>query len=262
MKTHEKLTGLNVLILDDDNSFLQLLKVFLSDLGIAKCCLTKSYTEAIRQFSSCKPDICILDIELQRGSKTGIDAARAIRQKNAHVPIIFLTAQFTQSVHNQIQALFPSSFVSKELSRLKLLQAIEYAMLQLENGRLRQQLAVKAAPPPPKKRKSNSGNQQIFFKIGDSFKRIDFQKINYFFAENKFTYAKVGNRKYPTTVQLKVLEDQLSPLFQRCHKKYLVNVNSIESIFTKDNKIKVGAETLPIGYHYRKPFFENLMMLK
>ena len=66
----------------------------------------------------------------------------------------------------------------------------------------------------------------------------------------------------PRSYNLKVLEDQLSPLFLRCHKKYLVNVNSIENIFTKESKIKIGGETLPIGYHYRKTFFDNLMMLK
>ena len=261
MKTHKNLGGLNVLILDDDNAFLQLLKVFLTDLGIEKCCLTKSYQEAISRFSACSPDICILDTELQRGAKSGIDAARVIRQQNPNVPIIFMTAQFNQRIHSEIQALFPSSFVNKELSRLKLLQAIEFAMLQLENTELRQQIATNTKPLQ-KKSRSSARPQQIFFKIGDSFKKIEFQKIHYFFAENKFTYARVNNRKYPTTVQLKVLEDQLDPVFLRCHKKYLVNVNSIESIFTKDNKIKVDGETLPIGYHYRKTFFENLMMLK
>ena len=107
MKTHNNLRSLNVLILDDDNAFLQLLKVFLTDLGVEKCCLTKSYHEAINRFAECSPDICILDTELRRGAKSGIDVAKVIRQQNAHVPIIFLTAQFNQSIHSEIQSLFP-----------------------------------------------------------------------------------------------------------------------------------------------------------
>ncbi len=105
-------------------------------------------------------------------------------------------------------------------------------------------------------------SSQLFLKIGDMYKAIDVESIDYFYADNKLTYARVGNRNFPTNVQLKVLACELGPKFLRSHKKYLINVDSIESILIKDGKIKIGKELLPIGYAYRKPFLEQIHLLK
>ena len=252
-----------VLLLDDDKSFLKLVEITLRDIGIRHLCLTTSYQEAVTAWQQFKPSICLLDIELKGHAKNGIDVARHLREQDPYLPIVFMTSHFEDDYYEEVKSIGPSRFMNKEISRLKLLQTIELTLLQLENVKLTKQLSGLSP-----KRKENrfsplrQRNNQLFFKIGDTFKGIDRQAIDYFFAENKMTYARVGSRNYPTNVQLKTLECELSPIFARCHKKYLVNVDRIESIALREGRLKIGTETLSIGYAYRKSFLDSLQLLK
>lgn len=253
--------NIKILTLDDQPSYLQLLSLVLKDIGLKHIRIAESYNQALSVFADFKPDICLLDIELARGQKNGIEVALAIREKDAAIPIIFLTSHFQDDFYEQVKEIRPSSFMNKELSRLKLLQAIELPLLQLENQHLQKSLQQQAQPIKHENIPYFNASS-VFFKIGDTYKSIDVKTIDYFYAENKLTFARVNNRNYPTNVQLKVLEEELRPLFQRCHKKYLINVNAIDSILLKDDRIKIDTELIPIGYAYRKVFFENIKLLK
>ena len=99
-------------------------------------------------------------------------------------------------------------------------------------------------------------------KIGDSYKAIPIKDVAYFYADQKFTYARIGERNYPTTVLLKTLEDEFPEQFVRIHKTYLVNFNYIESIVLKENSVIITGESLPIGLAYRKQFMSRLQLLK
>ncbi len=251
-----KLEDLRLLILEDQASYARLITLILEDIGIQYFCLVSSYEEAIKAFTEFNPDVCFLDIELGKGQKNGIDVARAIREDDQNIPIVFLTSHYGESYYGEVRSIHPSGFMSKELSRLKFLQKLELVIMIIERTQGEKQIT-------PKQNTIHFNNaSQFFFKIGDTYKALEVDNISFFFAENKLTYAHVGNRNYPTSVQLKVLEEELAPKFLRCHKKFLVNVNSIESIMTKEDKIKIGKELLPIGYAYRKGFLEKLNLLK
>ena len=86
--------------------------------------------------------------------------------------------------------------------------------------------------------------------------------MEYFFSDQKLTYAKVEQRNFPTSVQLKTLEKDFAPIFLRIHKSYLVNVKMIESLNPGESTLVVGGQMLPIGYAYKKVFFEQLQLLK
>ena len=105
--------------------------------------------------------------------------------------------------------------------------------------------------------------QQLFFKVGDTYKAISVPEIAYFYADQKMSYAKIGGRSYPTSVQLKVLEDELHPWgFVRTHKSYVLNIKHIESFNLSEASILINGETLPIGYAFKKTFMNSLKLLK
>lgn len=258
-----QIEDIKLLILDDQTSYLELIKLILMDIGVQHFCLVNNYEEALRAFSDFKPDACFLDIELVRGQKNGVAVATAIRKQDRDIPIVFLTSHFQDDFYKQVRPLRPSGFMNKELSNLKLLQVTELMILQIENNQFKNSITVqKPALTTPRKSKSYRNTTQFFFKIGDTFKAIDITTIDFFFSENKLTYARVGNRNYPTSVQLKVLEEELNPSFLRAHKKFLINIKAIDSIIVKDGKVKIGNELLSIGYAYRKSFLEGLNLLK
>lgn len=78
-----------VLIVEDEESFLDALRVALSREGFA-IDVARDGSEALERFEAGKPDLVLLDVMLPRLS--GIDVCREIRTKS-QVPIIMVTAK-------------------------------------------------------------------------------------------------------------------------------------------------------------------------
>ena len=244
---------IRVLVVEDEMGFTNLVLIILRELGLEKIQTAIDFEDGLRHYESFKPDLCILDIDLGKGKKTGIELAEVIRQSDAKIPIIFLTSNYTDSFYEQTRHTRPSSFLNKELSRFKLHQALDIALMH---------------PPAPSTAHAAMAHvphitqSNFFFKVGDLYKSIPVEKVAYFFSDQKMNFARVEQRNFPTSVQLKTLEQEFSPPFVRIHKSYLVNVKFIEAINPGEAAVMVNGETLPIGYAYRKPFFEQIHLLK
>lgn len=251
-------SNLNILILEDLQGFSMLLKILLEEMGLPKVYTAKNYAEAVVVLEQHTPDLCLVDIDLGPGEKTGIDFAETLRESLPDVPIIYLTSNYTEEFYERTRHTRPSSFMNKELSRFKLQQAIDLALMHpvsASNGTGGTRPETVEMPPV-------INHSNFFFKIGDVYKSIPVNEVTYFFSDQKLNYARVGQRNFPTSVQLKVLEKEFSSNFARIHKSYLVNVNLIESINPGEGTIVIHGETLPIGQAYRKPFLDHLKLLK
>lgn len=248
----------NILIVDDNQSFSQILEVFLKEIGVGNVFKAESLNRALSIFDDNEINICLLDIDLGVPYQSGIELAEKIRLRNQHMPIIFLTSNYTEEYYNKTKYIYPIGFMNKELSHLKLIQAIELALLNTQN----QDEANNRNSMHPHSTPYNISDEIAFFKIGNVFKGIKFKNILYFFTKDRLVFARVNNRNYPTNIKLKVLERVLSPSFIRIHRAYLVNVSHIESIHPKDGKIEIGKEFLPIGYSFKDAFFEKMNLMK
>ncbi|MTB53887.1 LytTR family DNA-binding domain-containing protein [Lewinella sp. W8] len=253
---------LKVLVLEQDEALLQLLKILLQEIGISQVVTTKEPQDAFKAYRSLQPDICILNADLKNQGRQGPNLAAKVQRMKCKTSFIFLVSNFEYEAYQKLKTVSSSSVITKELSKLKLLQAIDHAVLQLENSTLSQQRAGLQALQSVAQDQVKNNEDQLFFRIGDSFRSINKSEIKFFYADNKLTYARVGKRNFPTNVQLKTLEETLNPTFLRCHKKYIVNVSFIESIRIKQGKVKVDNELLSIGYSYRKQFLNQLNLLK
>lgn len=245
-----------ILIVEDNPGFMQLLEIILQDIGFSKITVAQNYEEGLRLFEQCRPDICILDIDLGKGQHSGIQLGEYIRESHKNLPIIYLTANYNEDYYNLARHTHPSNFLNKELSKFKIEQAIDIALMH------RQEAASNIKYAPQTTSVSITSPQQFFFKIGDTYKAIPVKDILFFYADSKLTYARLSNRNYPTNVQLKTLEDEFSATFVRVHKTYLVNVEHITAIHPKEGTITIGGETLPIGYAYRSAFLGRLNLLR
>jgi DNA-binding LytR/AlgR family response regulator len=247
------LNDVSILVVEDNKTFCELLKIFLPDIGASRVYFASNFEQGLRYFDNYKPSLCLLDIDLGSNSRSGIELAEAIRRQDEQVPLIFLTANYTEAFFELARHVRPRAFMQKELSRLTLLQAIELSLLQ--------------EPSPPESAKGANpapvlSYAKLFFKVGDQLKGIPIEQIQFFRAEEKLSYAHFDQRKLASNVQLKILEEELFPQFLRIHKSYLVNVNAIDSVNPSENTLLVGTETLPVGYTYRKKFFEQIRLLK
>lgn len=249
---------LRILIVEDNPLFNHLLDLLLVQIGVEKYWFAHNFDKGLQLFQSEEPDLCLLDIELDGTDKTGIKLAEQIRLLKPQVPIIYLTSYYNEDYYNKTRHTRPNGFMRKEISQFKLEVAIDSALWVHEKA--------KEDPNPYVQQEQSKplviSNNQFFFKIGDIYKSIPVKEIKYFYADQKLTYARVGNRNFPTNVQLKVLEDEFQGYFSRIHKTYLANIDFIESVHPKEGTIVVGGETLPVGHAYRKQFFERLKLLR
>lgn len=252
---------IKVLIVEDQDGFAQLIQLMLEELKLEQIYKAHTMGKAWALFEEERPDLCLIDIELSEKKQEGIILAEQIRKVAPALPIIFLTEHYNEEMYERCRHVSPSSFMNKELSRLKLYQAVDLAMMN--------SLQVSQQAPSQEEQAHTSetkapwiDNQHFFFKVGDVYKHIAVKDIAFFYSKGKMTFARVNKRNFPTNVQLKTLEDELQPQFLRIHKSYLVNVKTIDSINLKDSLIEIAEERLPIGYAYRKDFMNRLKVLK
>lgn len=271
MALRNKFTDLRLLIIKEDTSFLKLLRVLLNDIGLTEIQSIDPTQSTLSIFDNIQADALFIDADITFNQKKGIEIGHWLRQHDIYLPLVFMTSHMKQYDPELFLQLQPISFMSKELSLIKLLQTLELVSLQQENALLQQQINDRRTSHTqlPIKSNASAGYQaaeadaQFFFKVGDSFKAIPVSDIAYFSADQKMSYAKIGSRSYPTNVQLKILEEELKPWgFLRTHKSYLLNTKYIESFHPSEGSVSINSETLPIGYAYRKMFLTSLKLLK
>ncbi len=243
-----------ILIVEDSKPFVQMLQLLLGEIGLGLILNAHDYNSAVQLLEQQPVDVLIIDIDLGKG-RNGIMLAEEVRNRGLHTPIIFITSNYSDEFFNYARHTRPSSFMNKELSHLKLRQAIDLALLQSPAAETNAALPASRAP--------HITHKQLFFKVGDVFKAIPTEHIAYFYADQKMSYAKVENRSYPTTIQLKTLEIELLDLgFFRIHKSYVINSRHIEIINPGESSVFINGESLPIGYAYRKSFMAAMKLLK
>ncbi len=244
-----------LLIVEDDKDFVVLITMLLEQLGFRQILSAHTYQEALAIIDEVPVHLLLLDIDLGKG-KNGIMLAQDVRGQHPDMPIIYITSNHTTDYYDYARHTRPSSFLNKELSKLKLYQAVDIALMSFYEPD--DELAVRNSSSIP-----NFTHHNLYFKVGDVFKTIPIQDVIYFYADRKMSYAKVDNRSYPTSIQLKVLQDELfAQGFLRIHKSYLVNAKCIEIIHPADSTVTVCGEVLPVGDTYRKSFLAALKLLK
>lgn len=251
---------ITILLVEDDPDFSNLMAILFREIGIKNLRIATDYEQALKTFHTYGADICIFDINLGTNSKNGIQLAESIRASHQQVPIIFLTANYNEGYYQAARHTRPSGFMNKEISQFKLQQALDLALMHRPSQTT--SAPVSTQPTTIPEIVPVITHQQIFFKVGDSYKAIPIKEVAYFYADRKTTYARVGARNYPTSVQLKTIEDTFGAAFVRTHKSYLVNTALIEAVCPRDGTVTVQGEALPIGNAYRKNLLDHLPILR
>jgi DNA-binding response OmpR family regulator len=125
------MTGRRILVVDDDESALELLIAALRGEGyIAKGVSSGVAAEA--EVQDFRPDLVLVDVQLGDGVVDGLTVARRLRT-SSDVPLMFLTA--STDVHDRLAgfAVGADDFVSKPFSFLELLARIEAVLRRAGN---------------------------------------------------------------------------------------------------------------------------------
>ncbi|MBP9689998.1 MAG: response regulator [Bacteroidia bacterium] len=121
-----------ILIVEDEAIIALDIELNLKQLGYEVCGICSDYSSAIQKVKSEKPNLVILDINLNN-SKSGIEIANYIRL-NHNIPYIFLTAFNDNKTFNEALSSSPYGYINKPFQHEDLRNVVAIAIEKWNNN--------------------------------------------------------------------------------------------------------------------------------
>ncbi len=230
----------NVIIADDMQSMLEEIGYEIVDNVIV-------YEQAEQVLKTKEVDLVLIDIILA-SDKTGIDLGKHIRD-NYNIPFIFVTSNSDRATVENAKTVKPNGYLVKPFEQQDLYTSIEIALSNFDYSGKSETAAPASSDD---KVVSNSVlRDSIFVKKQHLYYRIQFGDIQYIKADNVYLEVHTIDKKFLVRSPLKdYLEKLPKNKFYRAHKSYIVNVDHIDAINSKD--IMINNKLIPISKDFKE----------
>lgn len=232
-------------IVEDELLIAEKINMILSEIGYTVFEPATNYQEAIQLLESEKPDLLILDINLEE-EKDGIDIARQVNSTYA-LPFIFLTANSDRSTIERAKTVRPYAFLVKPFTKEELFTAIEIAVNNFNTYRI----VAETAPKLP-------NNNCLFIRDNHRFIKVVFSDIS--FIESRENYVVIHTVEKKQLLHRSTFSDFLAQLpaglFMRVHRSFAVQTNLIEQV--EQSMVCVAGVEVPVSNSYRDNLFAYL----
>ena len=231
----------NVIIADDMQSMLE-------EIGYEIVSSVMAYEQAVKVLAESDVDLVLIDIVLA-SDKTGIDLGKHIREKY-NIPFVFITSNSDRSTVESAKLVKPNGYLVKPFEQQDLYTAIEIALSnfsELESGDSSTTFEAQS-----QENTSTSGilKDSIFVKKQHLYYRIPFKDIMYIKADNVYLEVYTKEQMFLVRSPLKdYLEKLPSNSFFRSHKSYIINVEQVMAVNSKD--VLIGKELIPISKDFK-----------
>ncbi len=231
----------NVIIADDMQSMLEEIGYEVVDNVIV-------YEQAIEVLKSKQVDLVLIDIILA-SDKTGIDIGKHIRE-NYDIPFVFVTSNSDRATVENAKTVRPNGYLVKPFEQQDLYTSIEIALSSFNYN----DKTFSANGDPSNEHQELISNSvlkdSIFVKKQHLYYRIHFGDIQFIKADNVYLEVNTADKKFLVRSPLKdYLEKLPSNKFYRAHKSYIVNIDYIEAINSKD--ILINNNLIPISKEFK-----------
>jgi DNA-binding LytR/AlgR family response regulator len=210
---------LKILIVEDELIIAEDMTNMLERIGYEIVGSAMDYDEAIEILEHEKPDLILLDVNLN-GKKDGIDLAEEIN-KRFYIPFIFTTSHTDGVTIERAKKTQPINYLVKPFKQAQLYTAIEIAMLNL---------AKKEDNSKAETTEEAENNlvikDALFIKDKYSYVKLPLSEILWMKAENNYVEIHTTQKKELIRANLgHFLEKINKKNFFRTHKSYAVNLD-------------------------------------
>ena len=233
----------NVIIADDMQSMLEEIGYEIVDNVIV-------YEQAVEVLKTQQVDLVLIDIILA-SDKTGIDLGKHIRA-NYDIPFIFVTSNSDRATVENAKTVKPNGYLVKPFEQQDLYTSIEIALSNFIYGKQSENSNANNGTVNEDVPMSNSIlKDSIFVKKQHLYYRIQFGDIQFIKADNVYLEVNTVDKKFLVRSPLKdYLEKLPKNKFYRAHKSYIVNVDHIDAINSKD--IMINNTLIPISKDFKE----------
>tara|TARA_R100000935_G_scaffold58895_1_gene99234 strand:+ start:23869 stop:24624 length:756 start_codon:yes stop_codon:yes gene_type:complete len=231
----------NVIIADDMQSMLEEIGYEIVDNVIV-------YEQAVDVLKNKEVDLVLIDIILA-SDKTGIDLGKHIRE-NYNIPFIFVTSNSDRATVENAKTVKPNGYLVKPFEQQDLYTSIEIALSNFTS--VKNNGASESQEEEDDRLMSNKVlKDSIFVKKQHLYYRIQFGDIQFIKADNVYLEVNTVDKKFLVRSPLKdYLEKLPQQKFYRAHKSYIVNVDHIDAINSKD--ILINNTLIPISKEFKE----------
>lgn len=235
-----------ILIVEDELIIAEDVKNMLTTMEYEVVDVVIDYDEAIAILETQKPDLILLDVNLN-SHKDGIDLAELINEKYK-IPFIFTTSYSDSLTLNRAKDTNPINYLVKPFKKEQLFSTIEMALYSLsqENGQ--------TAP---------TDNDALIIKdalfIKDKFKYTKLNISDILWIKSDGNYLEIQTTKKEELIRATLtnfIERLNNELFFRTHKSYIVNLDYLSKIET--NYVTIVASKIPITKNYYDELVKKL----
>jgi len=222
---------LNIIICDDDNEDLLLLRTLIEKFFEHRQEKIKigTFTKTEPCFEYCrfhKVDIMFLDIYIK--NSLGSDLARDLREADVRCPLVFVTT----SKEHALQAFSVNAvhYLVKPVKEQMVAEALERCLKRIE-----------------------ADLEVLVIQNKSEVLRLQQKDVFYLEVFSKHTIVHLRDKKTQEAyATLSELETQLNQdNFVKCHRSFVVNMNAVED-FTKAGLVLNGGEIIPVGAPRRR----------
>ena len=208
------------------------------------------YEQAVEVLKTQQVDLVLIDIILA-SDKTGIDLGKHIRE-NYDIPFIFVTSNSDRATVENAKTVKPNGYLVKPFEQQDLYTSIEIALSNFIYGKQNVAKGISTEDTNEDVPMSNSIlKDSIFVKKQHLYYRIQFGDIQFIKADNVYLEVNTIDKKFLVRSPLKdYLEKLPQNKFYRAHKSYIVNVDHIDAINSKD--IMINNTLIPISKDFKE----------
>jgi len=178
-----------ILLVDDKNLHLDVVKMKLINLGYSNVVARNTYDSAVEYLDTHMPDLVILDYYLDK-SHTGLKLVKDCLL-TTNIPVIFMSSFYGEDVFREILNVHPTSFISKNGSEFDFDKTIKLAMANVDIANLNKKII-----------------EYIFVRYGKVIKRLTVQDVEYLEVDGKYLNLYAENKKFLVRSTLTQLENK------------------------------------------------------
>ncbi|MCG2430611.1 LytR/AlgR family response regulator transcription factor [Aequorivita xiaoshiensis] len=199
------MSKLKIYIVEDDPIIAITLESILQKNGYSVCGHADSVDEALAEIKSNKPDLVLVDIQLD-GERDGVDLAEDLDTLNK--PYLYLTSQTDPHTIKRVKQTRPLGYIVKPFTENGLRSNIEIAWNNYIND-----------------------EEFLSFSADNELYKIKQSQILYLKAYDNYCYVITTTRKYLVPKTLKYLSSQLNQeKFVKTHRSYIINLLKVDAL--------------------------------
>ncbi|RRB07602.1 response regulator [Larkinella rosea] len=225
--------SLQILIIEDDLLTATDLKDALESAGHRVPTIARNYQEAMAAVRRQKPDMALIDINLERSTADGITTARDMLAIH-RMPIIYLTANSEVPTFQRARETNPAAYLIKPFHQNEIVFQIELAYCNRAMGG----------------RQTNHQEyaESLFLPINKGYEQVAKKDVLYLLAEGAYVKVFMLDAEKPHLLSMNLgYLAQYFPLshFYRLSRSLLVNLNHIERM--EQNQLFMRHHPTPIS---------------